>query len=333
MQEGENPFGPQPNLDAAPAAEPAAPVVDQATTPQPVVGAPVIDNATPVVGGTQVAVAKGAGMSKGLLFGIIGGVVGIVLIVLGVIFIPALFKPDYEDAKAKVEAVDDALDVILYDECSDVAYGYDDEDTSDENFNEALTECEAGFTKMEENVKALESSTGVKNDEEIKELFSKFKTEYDALIPKLKDQLVVYKDIRGFASKWDDIYYAYDDEIDIVDAEVDEMTSSMTNSTNAVLKEYGPKLNTSVKLYIDAYNEYEKAYDQYWDDEITYDEYYEIREAYYDAEDELEGIYEEMMEDLDELMDIDYEDDVEDFSEALSDLKSKIKTKYYESQQ
>ncbi len=333
MQEGENPFGPQPNLAAAPAAEPAAPVVDQATTPQPVVGAPVIDNATPVVGGTQVAVAKGAGMSKGLLFGIIGGVVGIVLIVLGVIFIPALFKPDYEDAKAKVEAVDDALDVILYDECSDVAYEYDDEDTSDENFNEALTECEAGFTKMEENVKALESSTGVKNDEEIKELFSKFKTEYDALIPKLKDQLVVYKDIRGFASKWDDIYYAYDDEIDIVDAEVDEMTSSMTNSTNAVLKEYGPKLNTSVKLYIDAYNEYEKAYDQYWDDEITYDEYYEIREAYYDAEDELEGIYEEMMEDLDELMDIDYKDDVEDFSEALSDLKSKIKTKYYESQQ
>ena len=42
MQENENPFGPQPNLDATPAPEASAPVVDQPVA-QPVVdAAPVV---------------------------------------------------------------------------------------------------------------------------------------------------------------------------------------------------------------------------------------------------------------------------------------------------
>lgn len=337
MQEGENPFGPQPNLDAAPvvdqatpAADQAAPVVD-AAAPQPVVGAPAAAP-QPVVGGAPVAAGTGAGMSKGLIIGIVGAVVAVIVVVLGVILVPALFAPDYEDAKEKVEALDAALDVVLYDECSDVYFDYDDDGVSETKFNETLAKCNKGFSDLETNMQNLEKSTGVKNDEEIKDLFGKFKTAYEAFIPKLKPQIEIYSSLRGFSTKYGDIYYSYDDEIEFTDAEVDAMTASMTASSNAVLKEYGPKFNTALKEYIKAYNAKEAAYDQYWDDEITSTEYYEIRDAYYDADDALDELYDDFSTDLEEVLDLDLDDEKEDLVESLNSLKSKIRTKYFESQ-
>ena len=332
MQENENPFGPQPNLDAVPAPEASTPVVDQPVA-QPVVDATAqsaIDVAAQPVVNTQPASAQPVAdapvvgsntkkPSKGLIIGIIAGVVVVVAIILGIIFIPMLFAPDYEDANEKISAFHDAVSEVNYgDACSSVGSEFSDKDVDDEKYEKYATKCLEELEEMNNALNELGKSTGVKNDKEHKELFDKLKASHDIVVPKMKDYIELSKASHSFVANT-----RYISNVEkITDTQIDKMTEKMSSSSNKIAKEYGPKLNSALKAYVKAYKAYKNALN---DSGYSYSKYAEYRDAYYEKEEEFEEIADKFSKAVEE----EYTDAIEDEGDNLTDIANELEEKIF----
>lgn len=295
------------------------PVINQPTPQgQPVAGAPVVNN-----GG-------GASVPKGVIIGIVVGGVALIAVILGIIFIPSLFTPDYEDANTKIQAFQDAYNEIgdYEKSCDRVVSEYRYSDLSDEKYKDYVTKCLEDFTELDNTYKALEGSSGVKNDEEIKKLFEEMKANYEATVPSLKKMITLYADTRTLMNTMTD----YSTEIEsLTDEQIDEITKSIVESENETLKSRGQSLRDALKKYVNASKTRDEMREKYFDDIIDYDTYSEANDAYYDAQDELSEISEEFDDAIEEEVVGDAGEAASDLEASIWDLRYKIEEKYNES--
>ena len=240
-------------------------------------------------------------------------------IILGIIFIPMLFAPDYEDANEKISAFHDAVNEVNYgDACSSVGSEFSDKDVDDEKYEKYATKCLEELEEMNNALNELGKSTGVKNDKEHKELFDKLKASHDTVVPKMKDYVELSKASHSFVANT-----RYISNVEkITDTQIDKMTEKMSSSSNKIAKEYGPKLNSALKAYVKAYKAYKNALN---DSSYSYSKYAEYRDAYYEKEEEFEEIADKFSKAVEE----EYTDAIESEGDNLTDIANELEEKIF----
>ena len=188
MDDKNNKNVPQPTATPPAANEQAAPVV-----PQPVPSAP--QSQQPLQQGVPMQPKKG--LSKGALWGIIGGSIGLIVIVVGivlaVIFLGGPSKADYQEAaKAMKEFDGNSLNSAL----------------KSSNADNAKKLIEEAVGRADLMMKKLDSSK-IMRDEETKKSFGEYKTAYEKVRPNLLAIASLIGDMKDFSKKCAPSFFGY----------------------------------------------------------------------------------------------------------------------------
>ena len=207
-----------------------------------------------------------------IIFCIIGAIV-ITLTVLAVIFLPIIFKVDYDESYKTAKQVDEKIDALIYNsDCDKVLNYYDDAYYTNKEFNGYSEGCLASTEGLSDLVDKLGETSGVKRNNEIQELYKGFKESFDKMAinsDSLKGKLEVYKSWHAFEVARDDLEWLSTD-------------SAFTTAGNALIQSDNEKLKTYGTKWLELALATAKAYKIYYDSDYG-KSYYEKKNAYNDA--------------------------------------------------
>lgn len=181
MDDKNNKNVPQPTTPPSVAAEQAAP-----PTPQ---------SQQPLQQGAPVPPKKG--LSKGALWGIIGGSIGLIVIIVGivlaVVFLGGPSKADYQEAAKTLKEFDgNNLNSAL----------------RSANADNAKKLIEEGVERADSMMKKLDSSK-IMRDEETKKSFGEYKSAYEKVRPNLLAIAGLIGEVKDFSKKCSPSYFGY----------------------------------------------------------------------------------------------------------------------------
>ena len=253
---------------------------------------------------------------KKLILGLsIGGGV-IVLAIIAIVVIAAVTHVDYGATYRAAKELDEKIsDFYSSSDCADAYLKADSTYVDEDDYNDALDECKAMATELDELVNALGSTSGIKNDSELKAAYDEFVADYRKVIPDqatLDAGLATLKAVHQFMLAVDEL-----DLDEAGEAEIQEACNYLINSGNAQLATVGQGV---APLLIDYVNTYRT-----WLDSSGYynDEY----DAYQAAEEALENYLDENDVTKDELITFEL-DGAGDVYDAYSDLYDDIVSAY-----
>ena len=254
---------------------------------------------------------------KKLILGLsIGGGV-IVLAIIAIVVIAVVTHVDYGATYRAAKELDEKInDFYSSSDCADAYLEADSTYVDEDDYNDALDECKAMATELDELVNVLGSTSGIKNDSELKAAYDKFVADYRKVIPDqatLDAGLATLKAVHQFMLAVDEL-----DLDEAGEAEIQEACNYLINSGNAQLATVGqgvaPLLTDYVNTYrtwldssgyyndeYDAYQAAEEALENYLDDnDVTKDELItfeldgagDVYDAYSDLYDDIVSAYE-----------------------------------------
>ncbi len=190
----------------------------------------------------------------GLILGLSLGIGGIVIVIVVVVVVIMMSKVDYGEAYRVASELSEKVQGIHNDyDCTNVVDDYDDEYVSDKTFDGYVVECEATTEGVDELVKKLGETAGVKKNKEIKEKYEVFSEEMVKIVPEgdeLGQKLAVYQAWHTFAVKVDDL------QATSADAAVQAAANVLIESGNEVLKKYGEGWLEKTLAYTHAFQVY-----------------------------------------------------------------------------
>lgn len=229
MEPQETPIAPEP-AQPAPRPTPPQPTPGPVQQPQPGLGQ-VAPSALP----------PKKKMSKGLLWGIIGGSVGLVLLIVGIILAVVLLggpsKADYKEAAEYMSSANSDLDAV-----SSVTSS----DSYREAINEAIAKRDATNEKLGD-MKAL-------RDKDAKKIYDDYMMAYDSLKPVLGS----IADLVEFSSEYTkncSIQISYTDK---TGKQVGEEFDTKVKGCTALLDKYANSSNDDLKKFITEAQQYLK---------------------------------------------------------------------------
>ncbi len=330
--QGDNPNPAQPVTPAAEPTQPTMPVAEPIQPAQPETSAPTVV-ATPVDNSGATPLVQGGKSNKGLIIGIICGVIAVVLIVCCVIFIPMIFAIDYKDAYDKIESAHDEMSKINSGDCYSMASGVSYTSKSEDDYKDMAKSCNEQIKKFEEAFDEFGKTAAANKDDEVKEKFAKAKENYDAAKDALADLPDFTSAIHAFylrANKLTSGKYRVKDLAKISDSDIDKVAQPLIDSRFDELKKFGEEFKKQAKIYYKSVRELAKAEEDYNNDKIEYKEYSKAYTAYNDARKK----YMEYSGDIDEdkLMerysDEKFDDKLEAAYDALDDIDDYLFKKY-----
>ena len=163
----------------------------------------------------------------------------VILGIAAAIIIPILLRVDYSTAYHAAKELESKIDDIYHSyDCKYVVEYVESSYTSIEKYTEYINGCKEIFnSETDELIKKLEDTSGVKQNNEIKTQFGKFKNEYYALLPDGSESLSTKLDLWKARH---DFWIAADDlTMSSSDAEYTTAANYLINSGSDVLKTYG----------------------------------------------------------------------------------------------
>ncbi len=272
--------------------QPAANPAPESAAPAP---QPVVPKASAPAASNSVVPSGKPGSSKGLIIGlIIGGVAIIGIALLCIFLIPALGGVDWEKTN---EAADSFLEVNnnLYSDCSDANIYVSSTTKGKETYNQFIDKCQEATDKYVEFVKTLKDVSGVKKNDEIKKKYEAFEAAYKEGSPYLEGRPALFKAIHEVMISLNSFSSSSDFD-DLTDAKLSEILSPLRNmNSNDTINSLGEEMATKIEDYYKIVRNYYEAYQLYWDtpySDSNFDSvkaaYEKAREAYYDAELEID---------------------------------------------
>ena len=253
---------------------------------------------------------------KKLILGLsIGGGV-LVLAVIAIVVIAVVTHVDYGATYRAAKELDEKIsDFYSSSDCADAYLKADSTYVDEDDYNDALDECKAMATELDELVNALGSTSGIKNDSELKAAYDKFVADYRKVIPDqatLDAGLATLKAVHQFMLAVDEL-----DLDEAGEAEIQEACNYLINSGNAQLATVGQGVAPLMTDYVNTYRT--------WLDSSGYynDEY----DAYQAAEEALENYMDDNDVTKDELITFEL-DGAGDVYDAYSDLYDDIVSAY-----
>lgn len=188
MDDKNNKNVPQPTATSPVATEQTAPAPSQPVPPVP-------QPQQPLQQGVPMQPKKG--LSKGALWGIIGGSIGLIVIVVGivlaVIFLGGPSKADYQEAAKTLKEFDgNSLNSAL----------------KSSNADNAKKLIEEAVGRADSMMKKLDSSK-IMRDEETKKSFGEYKTAYEKVRPNMLAIASLIGDMKDFSKKCSPSYFSY----------------------------------------------------------------------------------------------------------------------------
>ena len=253
---------------------------------------------------------------KKLILGLsIGGGV-IVLAIIAIVVIAAVTHVDYGATYRAAKELDEKIsDFYSSSDCADAYLKADSTYVDEDDYNDALDECKAMATELDELVNALGSTSGIKNDSELKVAYDKFVADYRKVIPDqatLDAGLATLKAVHQFMLAVDEL-----DLDEAGEAEIQEACNYLINSGNAQLATVGQGV---APLLID----YVNTYRTWLDSSGYYNDEYDVYQA---AEEALENYLDDNDVTKDELITFEL-DGAGDVYDAYSDLYDDIVSAY-----
>lgn len=195
---------------------------------------------------------------KKLILGIVLGVVGVIVIVVAIILIVMLTKVNYgesyrvaKELKPRISQINNNYDCSNVIDYVNLAY------TSDNSYSEYVNGCLEATDGVEDLVKKLGQTAGVKRDKEIREQFSRVDEAVSAVLPnkeELKQRLNLYQSWHKFIVAIDDLSARNSS-----DAEIQNSVKPLTESGNEILVTYGEGWLEKTMAYVQAYRAYYNA--------------------------------------------------------------------------
>lgn len=192
---------------------------------------------------------------KKIVQGVVIGVVAVVLVTVGAIVTVMMLKVDYGEAyRVAKELKPEVVAVYQNTSCTRVVDYVSSTYTKPADYNEYADNCLSAGSEVDELLKKLGETAGVKRNKEIKEQYDKFSEGVNSVLPnreELEAKLNLYKAWHEFVYLVDDVKYSSPDSA------IQAAAAPLINSGNATLKAYGEGWQESVLAVTQAYRDYD----------------------------------------------------------------------------
>lgn len=273
-----------------------------------------------------------------LICSIGGGV--LILGIAALIILPIIFKIDYEKTYDLADSANDIrYDLESYDSCGGVINYATSNYQSTSSYEKYVSECKSDLAAFKESISTLSGDNGINRDADIKAKWDEFKTSYDRTISPYEQLIDIYSDWHTFAAGWYEATSSSDWWETMNESKVQNLTSTLTESSNSSLKEYGEGYVAARWKQIKAYQDYQKAYDAYYDASYNAPNKTALRTAMNAASEVYNAANQEAkdyitnepdVEDTEKLVGLDIDKNENQFLTKFADVYSTVSAKYIE---
>jgi hypothetical protein len=274
------------------------------------------------------SITKESNNKTGLFIGLGVGIVAIIGIVAAAILIPQTMTPDYNIMLDSASNLSDELSNYFYSSaCNDVRQNVDNYySVTNDEYAEFINQCGQDAENLYAAVAKFEAESGVGRDQEINELYQRFKKLLDEKAPakdKLENTLKIHEAVHRFAVEMDKID---DDDYESMPdpSEFKKVAAILIESGDETLKTFAEGLS-------ERYDTLYKASQELLNVNYSDPDYQSVYDVYWDASDDFSDFYYEQSDIID---DIDYpladsfsDDEEGDVMDAFNDLKTAILNK------
>ena len=191
---------------------------------------------------------------KKIILGVSLGVGGLVVLIVAIVVISIVSKVDYGETYRLTQKLEDKVDELAYNYgCKNVVSYVTSDSTSVSTYDGYASECLETMSGMDELLKQVRESAGVKRNKDLQGMFESFETELGKILPDQKDlaeRLELYKAWHKFSVLVDDLSTSSSD------AEVQTAANALIESGNEILKKYGEGWLEKTLAYTNAYQVY-----------------------------------------------------------------------------
>ena len=246
MDDKNNKNVPQPTVTSPAATDQPAQPTPQPQPVQPVPAVPPMPQmqqpAVPQMPGAAPVPPK-KGLSKGALWGIIGGSIGLIVIVLAVVFLGGPSKADYQEALKTLEEFTNHKVTPS---------------AQSSNSDDSKKRIEDSINRADTMMKKLESSK-IMRDGETKKSFDEYKAAYDKARPNMEKIASVTEKLQGFSKKCtpatsnffgkpaDEVKKLYDEKM----SDCYQLLDNLAKSEEKALQEFAKKMKEYYKAFGD----------------------------------------------------------------------------------
>jgi hypothetical protein len=219
--------------------------------------------------------------------------------VAAAILIPQTMTPDYNIMFDSASNLSDELSNYFYSSaCNDVRRNVDNYySVTNDEYTEFINQCGQDAENLYAAVAKFEAESGVGRDQEINELYQKFKKLFDEKAPakdKLENTLKIYEAVHKFAVEIDKTFGDYKSMPD---------PSEFKQAVNILIESGDEALKTFAEGLSERYDVFYEASQEFMNIDYSNPNYQSIYDAYLDASNDFSDFY---YEQSDILNDIDY---------------------------
>ncbi len=193
-----------------------------------------------------------------IILGVSLGVGGVVLLAVGIIVAMMLMKVDYgESYRIAKELKPEVYELAHNTDCANVLNFVDSASTDLTKYDGFVEGCKSLGDGIDDAVKKLGNSAGVKRNNEINTQYKKFQETLETVVPDktvLEEKLALYQAWHKFEVLKRDLRVA-----NSTDAEIQATAQALIDSGNTVLKEYGEGWLEKSMAYAQAARAYNAA--------------------------------------------------------------------------
>lgn len=265
------------------------------------------------------------------------------LLILGIaalIILPIILKVDYEKTYDLAEDANDLrYDIQSYDSCGGVISYANSSYQSINSYEKYVSDCKSDLAAFKESIAKLSGDNGINRDADIKADWDEFKTSYDRAFASYEKLIDTYSDWHTFVAGWYDATSGSDWWETINESKVKNLTATLTESGNEGLKKYGEGYITVRWKQIKAYQDYQSAYDAYYDASYSDSNKTNLRNAMNAAYEAYNGANQDYRDyivdepditDTEKLVGIDIDKDENQFLSKFADVYSTVSERYIE---
>lgn len=258
---------------------------------------------------------------KKIILGVSLGVGGVVVAIIAIVVVVILMKVDYSETYRLTKEMEDKVDDISYNyDCENVVDYASSAYTSVTDYAGYVNECTATMSGVDDLLRRLGETAGVKRNSELKGMYESFQTELGKVMPnadELKARLELYNTWHKWAVLVDDIGTSSSD------AEIQTAANALIESGNDILKKYGEGWLEKRLAYNQAYRTY---YNVSWSDTAAYNA---ARTAMNNAKTELNDYIAANKPDIQALGGLNFED-TSGMKRAFTNFNNKVVELYEE---
>lgn len=253
-----------------------------------------------------------------IILAVVGAVV--VLGLAGVIFLPKLMGPNYDESYKVGTELYDKLNSIYGDsssECGKFIEAFPRVKETPEAMDEMAKGCEAELAEARDLTDKLGKTSGVKQDDELRDLFDKYAEAAGKTSPKdIDGEMNAYQKLYDFMYEFSNI------EMDeLTDNDVENMVKSLREADNEMLVELADGVESRMKDILKIYNQASNA--------NSYSSYSSSYSDLRNKVDDLQDWVFDKAEALDEDMKMFNDDALQATHDTFNDFYEKLTDLYY----